>query len=150
MLFDVAVAGKHHQAGDGVVHELTVVAYQQHRAFEFDQDIFQQLQGFDVQIIGGFVQNQHVSRLTEDFCQNCPILFSATERLRGCAHTLWCKQEVTEIADGVFSLAVDLDKVLTTTDVVDQIFVQIQLFPELVEIGNLKARAQLDLTCGRL
>ncbi|MNT89548.1 hypothetical protein D3C72_2302910 [compost metagenome] len=55
---DLAVAFKDPALGHGVVDELTIVAHQQHGALIAIDQLFQQLQRFDVKIVGWFLENQ--------------------------------------------------------------------------------------------
>ena len=53
------------EAGNDGVKEGAVVADQQHGAGVVRQHFFEQFEGFDVEIVGGFVENQDVRRLGE-------------------------------------------------------------------------------------
>ena len=46
----------------------------------------------------------------------------------------------------MLSLAINFDEFLTTTDVVDEVFLQVQGLPQLIEIGDLQFAAQFDRT----
>ncbi|MOA59146.1 hypothetical protein D3C78_1836930 [compost metagenome] len=62
---------------DDVVQERAVVADKQHRAGVFLQQFFQKLQRFDVEVVGGFVQHQHVCRAGEQAGQQQARAFAA-------------------------------------------------------------------------
>ena len=49
------------------------MADQNDRAFEFQQDFFKQLEGFDIKIVGGFIEDEQIGRPGEEARQNRPI-----------------------------------------------------------------------------
>ena len=144
MRFDAAAAGEHHHAGHGIVHELSVMAHHQNGAFKGNQNVFQQLQRFNIQVIGGFIQHEDVSGLAEQLGENCSVLLPTAEGSRRRAYPVGREQEVIEVGDGVLSLAVDFDEVLPATNVINQVLLWVEVFPELIEIGDFQFRAQLD------
>jgi hypothetical protein len=75
----IAFAGnglRHH-----VVEEGAVVADQEHRAVVVLQQGFEQLQGFDVEVVGRLVEHQHVGRPREQARQQQAVALAAGERL---------------------------------------------------------------------
>ena len=118
---------------------------QQHGAVKGQQNLLQQLQGFDVQIVGGLVEYQQVGWLAEEFRQDCTILFTTGQRFYRRAHTLGTEQEIAEVGYRVPALAVDFDKVLTTADVVYQVFLRLQLIAQLIGVGQFQLAAKDDL-----
>ena len=52
----------------------------EYRALVIAQQVFEQLLGIDVQVIGRFVQDQNISRTGEEFCQQKAVAFAAGER----------------------------------------------------------------------
>lgn len=54
-------------AGGDVVHELAVVADDDDRLSVIDEEVFQPLDGLDVQMIGGLVQQKHIRFLQQQF-----------------------------------------------------------------------------------
>ena len=49
------------------------MADQNDRAFEFQQDLFEQLEGFDIKIVGGFIEDEQIGRPGEEARQNRAI-----------------------------------------------------------------------------
>ena len=51
--------------GGDTIEEPAIVRDHHHAAAEFHQRIFQRAQGFHVQIIGGFIEQQHIAALQQ-------------------------------------------------------------------------------------
>ncbi len=81
------------RAGHDIVQKRAVVADHQQRAGKFNQLLFQQLQRFAVQIIGRFVQHDHVGRPRHQLRQQCAIAFAAGEKSNFRAGSLGREQE---------------------------------------------------------
>jgi len=120
------------------------VTDQQQGPIEIHQQFFKQLQGFQVQVVGRFVQYQYVGRLGEQLGQQQSVALATRKRLDRLAAAFGWKQKVTQVTDYVLGPAVDLDLVGTTGDIVDNGFFEIELIPQLIEIGNFQTRAEVD------
>ncbi|MNT03672.1 hypothetical protein D3C72_1382190 [compost metagenome] len=59
------------------------MADQEHGAVVLLDQFFQQLQGVDVEVVGRFVQHQHVGRAREQARQQQAVAFAAAERAHG-------------------------------------------------------------------
>jgi len=59
------------------------MAHDEHRAAVGLDQIFQQLQCLDVQVVGGFVQNQDIGRPGKQSCQQQAVALAARERTDG-------------------------------------------------------------------
>ena len=70
-------------AGGDVVHKLTVVADDYHRLAVADEEVFEPLDGLDVEVVGGLVEEQHVGLLKEQLGQLDAHAPSAAEVARG-------------------------------------------------------------------
>ena len=53
------------QAINGAIEEITVVGNNDHAAPEVFKEVFENAEGLNIQIVGGFVQQQHVGRLDQ-------------------------------------------------------------------------------------
>ena len=126
------------------------MADHQHGAVEGQQDLFQQFQGFHVEVVGRFVEYQQVGRLAEQLGQQQARALTTRQRLDRRARTLRTEQEVPQVAEYVAALAVDVDKVAAFSDVVDHGLFQVQLVAQLVKVGHVDASALFDLAAGRL
>ena len=55
---------------------MSVVADQEHRAFEIEEDFFEQFERFDIQVVGGLIEHQKVGGSSEESRENGAIHFS--------------------------------------------------------------------------
>ena len=53
------------QAINGAIEEITVVGNNDHAAPKVFKEVFENAEGLNIQIVGGFVQQQHVGRLDQ-------------------------------------------------------------------------------------
>ena len=82
------------------------MADQDDRAVIFAEHFLQQVEGFDIEIVGRLVEHQQIVRPGEQLCQQQPVALPAGEvlHLRACLTLL--EQEVTEVGDDMLRLAV--------------------------------------------
>ena len=132
-------------AGDHVVQKRPVVAHEEDGARVVLQQLFQQFQRVDVQIVGRFVQHQHVGRAGKEAGQQQAVALAAREAAHGAACTGRAEQKVGEVALDVFALAVDLDPLAAGADEVLQRGVQVDGIAHLVEVGHLHIAALAHL-----
>ncbi len=147
---DLAIAFEDDGAGHHVVEEGAVMAYQQQGALEFHEYLFEQFQGFHVEVVGGLVQHQEIGWLAEQARQYEPVLFAAGERLYRLANARRFEQEVLQVADDMHVAAIDRDMVGATGEIVLHGFFRVELLAQLVEVGNLDLRSRLHLAVIRL
>ncbi|MNZ98110.1 hypothetical protein D3C78_1173850 [compost metagenome] len=118
-LAHTALTLEHQSAGDHVIEEGTVVADHQYGALEDEQDFFQQLQGFHIEVVGRFVEDQQVGRFAEQLGQQQAGALAARQRLHRRARTLRREQEIAEVAEDVAILPIDGDELAALGNVVD-------------------------------
>ena len=63
--------------------QVHVVADEDHRALEGEQDFLEQLQGFDVQVVGGFIEHQHFGIVHQGAGDGCLLLHPVAVRVDG-------------------------------------------------------------------
>ncbi|CAI8755951.1 putative 30S ribosomal protein S5 [Methylococcus capsulatus] len=117
---------------------------QEHRALELTQQLFQQLQCFQVEVVGGLVQHQDVTRLAEQAGQQHPVLLPAGETAHGCAGAFRGKQEIAEVGHDVDLLAIQADPFFAVAYRLDDGLVGIELGAQLIEISDLEMGAGPD------
>jgi len=120
------------------------VTHQQHRARVVLHEILQQLERFQVEIIGRFVQHQQIGRLREQAREQQPVALPSAERLDRGAHPLRRKQEIAEIADHVLARAADLDEVGAFGDGIEHRGFFVETVAELIVVGNGKLTSQTN------
>jgi hypothetical protein len=79
---DAAVALEDEECGGDLVEEVAVVGDHQDAAGEVDEGRLQDLEGEEVQVVGGLVQDEEVGVLEEEPGQEQAVDFSPPERLR--------------------------------------------------------------------
>ena len=112
------------------------MAHQQQGAVEFEQQLFQQFECFQIKIVGRFVHHQQVGGLAEQLGENEAVLFTTGQCFHRLAQTIRREQEILQIGNHMFLTAVDLDVVTAFTQVVTHTFVANQFAAQLIEIGQ--------------
>jgi hypothetical protein len=79
------------------------VADQEQRAVIVLQQFFEQFQGFDIKVVGRFVEHQHIGRPGEQAGQQQAVALAPGERTDRRAGALRREQEVFEVADHVLA-----------------------------------------------
>ncbi len=120
------------------------MADHQHRALEAEQHLFEQFEGFHIEIIGRLVEHQQVGRLAEQLRQQEPCPLTAGQRLDRRARPLRTEQEVAQVAQHVAILPIDGDEFTAFGEVVHHGLLQLQLVTQLVEIRHFQLGAELD------
>src|SRR5471032_996944 len=145
----LAFAFEYQGAGHNVVQECPVVADHQYRALERQQHFLEQFEGFNVQVVGRFVEDQQVSWLAEQLGQQQTRTLATRQGLDRGPGTLRAEQEVTQIAEYVTALTIDVDEIAPLGHVVDHSLFQVQLMTQLVEIGHVQACADFHRATDR-
>ena len=133
---------EHKRAGDDVVEEGPVVADHQHGAGVIDEPFFEQFECFRVEIVGRFVEHDHVGRLGKEPGQQHPIPLATGEKFHQRAGPLGAKQKILQIADDMPGLTADLHGFIAVGNIIGHRFLIVELFAELIEIGDLQIRSQ--------
>ena len=132
-VFGNAVGFKHDHARHHVVEKLTVVADDQHRASKRCQPLLEQLQRFQVEIVGRLVEHKQVGWLREQLGEQQPVAFTAGEHLHWQTQPVGREEEVLQEADHMPLLAVDLHEVAAFVDLIEDRPLGIELVAELIE-----------------
>ncbi len=96
-----AVAFGDDHRGRDAVEEVAVVADQQHRAGIVGQQLLQQVERFEVEIVGRLVEHQQVGGRGQRARQQQPAALAAGERADRRARLLRDEQEILHVADHV-------------------------------------------------
>jgi hypothetical protein len=106
---------------DDVVEEGAIVRHDEQRALELQEQIFEQLERFEIEIVGRFVQHQQVARSREDLRELEPPAL-ATRQLATDLGFAPARTEVAQIADDMAFTAAHRDHVTALGDVFDHRF----------------------------
>jgi len=144
ILADAAAGLERERAVHHVVQQLAVVADQEQRTLERQQQILEQLQRLQVEIVRRLVQHEHVGRPREETREQQAIALTAGEGADNRAGPLGGEEELLQIAHDVPPPAVDRDEVPAVRDVVEDGRLLVELAAQLVEVGDLQVRAVPD------
>ncbi len=144
ILADATAAFEDPAFGYGVIHELTIVAHQHHGALIAIDQLFQQLQRFDIQVVCRFIENQQVAGFQKQPRQQQAVTFPARERPHRSHRPFRMEQEVLQIAQHMARLTVNHHLLLTFRKVIHHRPVRIQLCAVLVEVGNFQFGTNVD------
>ena len=105
------------------------------------QQLFEQLQGVDVQIVRRLVEHQHIGGAGEQARQQQAGLFAAGEAAHGRGGARGAEKKVAQIAFDVLAALADFDPFAARADEVFQRGIRIELRAHLVKVGHLQAGA---------
>ena len=126
---------------DDVVQERAVVAHEEQRAGKVLQQRLEQFERVDVEVVGGFVQHQHVRGLREQPGEQKAIALPAGQRGNRRASAFRREQKVAEVGDHMRAPAADFDELGAGVDRVDQGGPRVELFAQLVVVRDTEVRA---------
>lgn len=101
VFLDEAVAVEDEGSGGDVVDEFAVVADEQDGAVVIEEEFFEEFKSFEVEIIGGFVEEEDVGGPGERFGQKESVSFAAGEAPDGGAGEGGGEEEVLKVAEDV-------------------------------------------------
>ena len=117
------------------------MAHEQQRAGPVHELRFEQLQRLEVEVVGRFVEHQHVGRTREEPRQQQAVAFAARQRLHRRARAIGRKQEVFEIAVHVARAPGNRDAVVAVAHGIDHRALGVELLALLVVVGHLHVGA---------
>ncbi len=83
------------------------MAHQEQGPLVFQQKLFQELDGLDVEVVGRLVHHQEIGRAGEELRQEQPVPLAARETFTFASRAVGRKEEVLQIADDVALPAVE-------------------------------------------
>ena len=101
-------------AGDDAVEEVAVVAHQEDGARVFGKHVLQEIEGFEVEVVGGFVEDEEVAGPCHGAGKKEAAAFAAGEDADGGSGLFGLEQEILHVADDVAAFGADLDGVAAT------------------------------------
>ena len=125
------------------------MAHHQQRAGELQQQLLEQIERLDVKIVGRLVENEQIERPGEEPGQQQPVPLAAGEGPHRRPGAIGREEEILEVAEDVAAIRSDVDVVGSTGDAVEYGSIGIELFPELIEVGDLEVGAVADFPVGR-
>jgi len=142
IFFPHAGAFKGERLRHHVVEEGAVVADQEQCARVILQSGFQQLERFDVEVVGGLVEHQDVGGAREEAREEQAVPLAAGEHRDFRVGAPRREEEVAEVAHDVLPPRGQLDPLGALADGVGHGRFRIERFAQLVEVGRLQVRAQ--------
>src|SRR5690606_20953512 len=132
--------------GGDPVKEPAVVGDDDGRAGKVQQRLFQRAQGFHVQIVRGFVEQQHVAALLQRQRQVQTTAFTAGQILDELLLVGALEVEASDVAAGGHFVAAYGDHVEAVGDLFPDGLVAIKVVPALIHAGDLHRFTNDDLT----
>ena len=129
------------RARHDVIDEGAIVADEQQRARPVDEVRLEQLERFDVEIVGRLVEDEHVRRPRQQPREQKPVAFAAGERLHRRIRALGRKQKIAQVAVDVLRPAIHGHRIVAFADGVEHRALGVELFALLVVVGDLHVRA---------
>src|SRR3954471_15870500 len=127
---------------DDVVEERAVVRHEEEGAGIVLQRRLEQLERFDVEVVGGFVENQHVGGLREKPRQQKPVSLAAREHAHRRGRAPRREEKVGEVAHDVLAAAGAVHPIGPRADRLGDGLLRIERLAQLVEVRRLHVRAQ--------
>src|SRR5207342_2898909 len=146
----VRIAFEGEDVGGDAVEEPAVMGNHHHAAGELEQRVFQRAQRLDVEVVGGFVEQQHVAALQQGLGQVQAAALTTGERAD---QLLLVGALEVEAADVGARLDLDLadgDDVRAAGHFLPDVLVALELFARLVDIGHFHGVADVHFAAVRL
>ncbi|KAF1858260.1 hypothetical protein Lal_00014761 [Lupinus albus] len=147
---DLRLAFEREDVGGDAVEEPAVVRDDHHAAREFQQRVFQRAQGFDVQVVRRFVQQQHVAALEQRLGQVQAAAFAAGQVADQFLLIGALEVEAAEIGARRHLEAADGQHVGAPGDVLEHGLVGREAVARLVDERDLRGLADDDFAAVRL
>src|SRR5690606_21320128 len=141
---DLGIAFERQNVRGDAVEEPTVVTDDQHGAGEFEQGILQGAEGFNVEIVGRFVQQQHIAALDQGARQMQAAAFPTGQLPDALVLIGATKVEAAQIGSRCHFKATDMDDVRAVRHGFEDGLVVGQRLAGLVDIGQLHGLTDLD------
>ena len=113
-------------------------------AIVFEQEVFEDFEGFDIEVVGGLVEDEQVGGLGEETREQQTIALAAREGADGRAGTFTREKKIFEIAHEIARASVDRDDIASLTDIIENGLGLVELRTELIEVRHLHVRAMFD------
>ena len=144
------VAFERQDVGRDAIQEPAVMRDDEGVARELQQRIFQRTQGFDVQVVGRFVEQQHVATLQQGLGHVQAATLTTGQRTDHLLLVLALEVEAADVGARLDLDAVDVEDVQAARDFLEDVVVAFQRVAALVHVGQLHGRADNDLAGVRL
>src|SRR5216684_8460820 len=127
---------------DDIVEEGAVVGDEEEGAGVVLERRLEELEGFDVEVVGWLVEDQDVRRTGEEASEEKAVALAAGEHAHRRVGATRREEEVAEVAHDVLAAAGKLDPFRARADRLGDSFLGVESFAHLVEVGGLDVGAQ--------
>ena len=138
------VAFKGEDVRTNPVKEETVVRDDHGTAREIDQRVFERAQGFNVQIVGRFIEQQHVAAFFQQTRHVHTVAFTTRQQADFLLLVTALEVEGTAIGAGVHFGIAKLDDLGPARNGLPDVVIRVQVIARLVNIGQINGIPQLD------
>src|SRR5690606_40944 len=142
---DVRIAFEGEDVSRDAVEGPAVVRDDEDVAGEFEQGILERAQGFDVEIVGGLVEEQHIAALQQGLGEVQASTFAARQRADQLLLVLALEVEAAEVGARLDFDSVDVEDVGAAGNFLEYVVIAFELLAALVDIGDLDGLPAGDL-----
>src|SRR5690554_5177140 len=146
----VRITLERQDVGRDAVQEPAVMADHEGVARELQQRVFKRPQGLDVEVIGRFVEQQHVAALQQGLGHVQPAALAARQRADHLLLILALEVEAADIRARLDLDLADRDDVAAAGHGLPDVLVGFQRVAALVDVGDLHRVADVDFALVRL
>ena len=107
---DAPAALEHERARDDVVEKRAIVADDEQRPRELEQQLLEQIERLDVEIVRRLVEHEQVERAREQPREQQAVSLAARQRAHRRARAIGREEKILEIAEHVLAILADLDE----------------------------------------
>ena len=135
----------------GAIQEVAVVGDHHHATAKIFEEVLEHAQGVDVEVVGGFIQQQHVGRFDQEPAQMQAPPLTAREFAHGLVLLGWREQEALEQLGGIEFHPIHRHAAGGIGDHVDHLALRLeQHIAVLVEVGQFHGGTKLQTAAGGL
>ena len=144
-VLDLAIALEHEQMVDHLIHEITVVAHHNHTAREILKVFLEDLQGHDIEVVGGLVKHEEVGVLHQHRTEVELATLTTGELIHIIVLLLGGEEEILqELRGGEMLTATHIDIFGDVAHHVDDFLLFVELQPLLREIAEAHGVADVE------
>src|ERR1700722_6911481 len=147
---DLRVAFESEDMGGDAVQEPAIVRDDDRTTRESHQRVFERAQSFDIEVVGRFIEQQHVAAGLQYFREVHTIAFTARQVADHLLLLHALEIEASDVAARGSLVVADLDEVEARGDLLPHRILVIERLARLIDVGQLHAGSQADFAAVRL
>src|SRR5437868_4929281 len=144
----MAFAFESEDRGANAIQEIAIVTDHNDAAAEGDERFLEQAQRSEIEIVGRFVEHQHVPAALQDFCEQHPAPFAAAKLRDLGVDSLFAEKKSPKISAQSDVLLAEGDVFSAAPDFFPNRFRIVEEEPILIDVIDLGPRADFHFTTG--